>query len=548
MNASTLRSSLSLIGLAVLFAATVTPSLGQQAKVEPTTQFINEYFANQWKLQKLTPAERTSDEEFIRRASLDIIGRIATADEVRAFVQDKAADKRAKLVDRLLASDEYASNWATVWLYWLVSRNNPTLVYRHQLGLFLEEALANPKTNHKAMVETLIMANGKTNKEMEVNYLLAHLGMPLAKEKQADEGQFDMVPATSRSLRLFLGYRLVAYQLPDHPVHPDFKPEQYWGVNAFFRQAERVGTPPDKLDYVVLELKDNPSFNKKGVISYPDKDGATKTTGAIFLDGRKLTAETKETRRQVLAKYITSHDNFSKAYVNRMWGHFFGRSLHERPLVDDFGSHNKVVHPELLDRLAKNFTTAGHDPRKLIRSLCSSDAYQLKSTTNATNAREETEIYFSRIPLKILTPDQLAESLVVSVSGVAERAKRRAVPQLVQTGEALTARRLGDADWDDLPGQDRIILNVVLLNRKDVNDAVLTSKEGPVARAMQRKDSAKILEELYLTALNRQPTDKEKTQLKMLIDKESVDAKDLTNLWQDLYWALLNSSEFILNH
>src|SRR5262249_40487722 len=147
-----------------------------------------------------------------------------------------------------------------------------------------------------------------------------------------------------------------------------------------------------------------------------DKDGAAKTTAAVFLDGRKLPTDSRQTRRQVLAGMMTGHENFAKAHVNRMWGHFFGRGLHERPVVDDFGSHHKLVRQELLDRLANDFIAVDYDSRRLIRWICASDAYQLKSTTNPTNAREETEVYFSRMPLKILAPEQVHESLFLMLS------------------------------------------------------------------------------------------------------------------------------------
>src|SRR5262249_54225234 len=156
-----------------------------------------------------------------------------------------------------------------------------------------------------------------------------------------------------------------------------------------------------------------------------------------------------------------SHDNFTKAYVNRMWGHFFGRGLHERPAVDDFGSHNKLVHPELLERLAKDFAGSGQDSKKLIRWICASDAYQLKSTSNATNAKEDTEIYLSRMPLKILTPEQLVESVWLTLtSQAAGKETHRAFRQALS--DHIT-RRVGDAEWDDLPAQERIIQNVVLI-------------------------------------------------------------------------------------
>jgi len=529
------RSALS-AGLLALLAVLAESSSAQQPKADATTEFINQYFANQWKMHKLTPAERTSDEQFLRRVSLDILGRIATADEVRAFAKDAAPDKRAQLVDKLLASPEFAANRSSIWTNWLLPRGTATPLQRQQLHLWLEET--GGQLNYQQMVEQLIAATGKTNDNGAVNFVIGNLGQATPADKQTEDGYFDMAPLTARTLRLFLGYRLTADQLPDHPFHPDFKPEQFWGVNAFFRQTQRYGANNP------LELKDNANVNTKGTVTFQDKEGKKQTTGAVFLDGRKLPADGKKARRQVLAEFVTSHPNFAKTYANRMWGHFFGRGLNERPAVDDFGTHNKVVHPELLDRLAKDLAAARYNPRPLIRAMCASDVYQLKSVTNATNAKDDQEVYFSRMPLKLLTPEQLTASTLTLL----QAGKNADAPQfrrLAITTDAHVTRRVADSAWEDLPVQDRIIINVSLLNLRDVNDALLGSNDSPVARAVALKEPAKVVEEMYVTALNRRPIDKEAAQLKTLIDKE---AKDLTNVWQDLFWALINSSEFILNH
>jgi hypothetical protein len=511
-----------------------------QAKLDSTTEFINKYFADQWKTQKLTPADRCGDEEFIRRASLDLIGRIATAEEVRAFLADASADKRAKLIDKLMAAPERNHNIAGIWTNRLLGRSGPGLHARGQMYLWFEKQLNSPQYNLKDMAAQVIAGTGKTNDQGNVHFVLSHVGQAFPKEKYSTDGMFDMVPATTGTLRIFLGYRLVAYQLPDHPVHPDFKPDQFWGVNAFFRQVERLGQPGEKPG-AVLELKDNTAFNKPGTVTYPDKDGKMQSVAAEFLGGKKLPADGKQSRREVLADFVTSHDNFSKTFVNRLWGHYFGRGLHDRATVDDFGSHHKLVHPELLDRLAKDLVANGYQTKKLVRAICTSDVYQLRSVSNPSNIKEETEVYFSRMPLKIMTPEQLLESVISSLKSEDGLANK-----LRAGGQEHIARRVADAEWDDLPAQERIIQNVVLINRKDINDAVLTSKTGPVTRALAQKTPEKTLEELYLTALNRRPTEKESNQIKGLLEKEKD--KDATALWQDLYWALLNSSEFILNH
>src|SRR5262249_35116806 len=139
-------------------------------------------------------------------------------------LKDSSADKRAKLVDRLLASEEYARNWAGIWTNWLLPRTGTSATQRRASYAWLTKQFA-AKKSHKELVETLLTASGKNDEQPAINFILAHLGKEFPADKRADEGQYDAVPLASRSLRLFLGYRLVAYQLPDHPVHPDFKPE-----------------------------------------------------------------------------------------------------------------------------------------------------------------------------------------------------------------------------------------------------------------------------------------------------------------------------------
>jgi hypothetical protein len=529
-----------LAGVILITAASSAWSEGPDG----TTKAINELLAAKWTAQKLTPAERTSDSEFVRRVYLDIVGRIPTADEAKAFEQDAGADKRAKLVDRLLASPEYASNWAVVWTCWLVPRNAPRLG-RDQLNLGLSEELEAANSSYKSLVTKLLTVSGKSNDEVLVNFLLPLLGHANSAKQFAEEGQYDMVPATLRTLRLFLGYRLDGLEHPEHaPPNSDWKAKDFWGVNVFFRQVQGVGPQRDAegraAPVEVHQLLDNPAYNAKGMIVFDAGKGVRQPIAAVFLDGTKLKPDDKRTRRAVLAELITRHDNFAKAYVNRMWGHFFGRGLHERPTVDDFGSHHKLLHPELLDRLAKDFAQGGYDPKKLIRWICASDAYQLKSVANATNAKPEAEPYFSRMPLKIMTPEQLGASLVVAGDKDKDLAFRERV---LSPGRAL------DLEWDELAFHDRVIRSMTVINRREISEALLRTDSGPVARALQADSPAKAADALYRAALSRAPTAKEVARIEQEVAKAKKGGdKDLEQLWQDVYWALLNSSEFLLNH
>ena len=123
---------------------------------------------------------------------------------------------------------------------------------------------------------------------------------------------------------------------------------------------------------------------------------------------------TGKTRRQVLAQWVTEHDNFGRAFVNRMWGHLFGRGLHEEPAVDDFNSNNKIVHPELLDYLAEEFKKYNYDPKKLLEWICTSDAYNLSHVANKMYVDQKYDPYFARMPLKAMSPEVMFDSLSIA--------------------------------------------------------------------------------------------------------------------------------------
>lgn len=545
--------STSLLSTAGLLLAAAAPN----AVADDTTQAINKLLADAWKAKDLKPSERTNDAEFVRRVYLDIVGRIPRVEEVQTFEKDTAADKRAKLIEKLLDSPEYTQNWSRIWTLWLVGRGAPSL-QQAQMHIWLDEQLGTKDSTYRDLVVKLLTATGKNNENGGTNFLLTNVGKSTspqsANPKQTEEilereGQYNMVPATVRTARLFLGYRLDGLDVPDHrPENSDWTATDFWQFNIFFRQVVREGLPPTAPSKVLapLTLKDNTESNKKGVLYIPQPNGgAAQRVEGIFLDGRKL-RDGKGSRREILAEYVTSHDNFPKAYVNRMWGHFFGRGLNEKPAVDDFGSQNKVIHPELLDRLAKDFAAGGHDPKKLIRWICNSDAYQLKSAGNETNTKTEAERYFSRMPLKLLSPEQVSRSLAVLVQPQAKGELTAESKLGVQLRRSLYGRT-EEPDWEDLAFHDKVIQAMAFVNRREVGDIVLDSSSNPLARAAEEQDPLKGLEVLYLAALSRKPTERDVNQVQPEIKKANGD-KELHALWQDLLWALVNSSEFMLNH
>jgi hypothetical protein len=359
---------------------------------------------------------------------------------------------------------------------------------------------------------------------------------------------------------LFLGVQIQCTQCHDHPHNPEWKQSHFWGVNAFFRQSEREGTPQMRNNNQRMEvaakltLKDNPSYNRSKTVYYEKRIGVVEATGAKFIDGRSIPADNKKSRRETLADYIVSHDQFAKAYVNRLWGHFFGRGLNQQASVDDFGEHNEVVHRELLDSLAASFKNYKYDIKQLIEWICNSDAYSLSVVANATNSKPDVENLFSRMLLKTMTPEQLFESLMLATNppqpkkgsktkrAVVDEARKKARQDWMDK----LVRNFGDDEGNEVTFNGTIVQALLMMNGREINSE-LSKKDGAVGTAITRAKGNKsaVIRELFLMALNREPTSAERSLIEKEANRTGVDP---LAFFQDVYWALLNSNEFILNH
>ncbi len=552
------------------------PLVADERAPPPQTARINRLIAATWPAHGLKPAERCTDHEFIRRASLDIIGRIATVEEIERYLKDEPGTRRAQLIDRLLAGKEYERYWATRWTHWLMTRCRHPL-HREQMRHWLEEEVFAKDLSHREMVERLLTATGKTNDNGAVTFLLANLGVPTAElypelpeaQRLARHGQFDMAPATSRSAQLFLGCQLACVQCHDHPFNPDWKQRDFWGLNACFRQVRRVGEPGERewqlmpnhmcgLQHLaascaddglaripIVSLEDDPKSNASGVVFFEKRNGVILPREPIFLDGRKLAAG-KESRRAQAARLFTSHPFFAPAYVNRMWAQLFGRGLNEKPAYDDFGSHNGVVHAALLERLAKDFIAGGHKPKDVIRWICLSEPYQLKSAANPTNDKPDDEVHFSRQLLTPLSPEQLGDSLLTAADLLHREGEEW---DRFRAGwrRGLASDFTGDDGGDDAMNQEGTARQTLRLMNGPEMQALLLGEKGPIAKAKQLP-LEQAIDHLFLATLNRPATPREQRQIaahRPLLGR--IKEEDETPLLQDLFWALLNSGEFASN-
>jgi hypothetical protein len=545
-------------------APKTAPAPAGRSGIFPQTEKISALLAQAWKANNLRPSARATDFEFLRRACLDLIGRIATPAEVRYFERNP---NRPRLIHRLLYEKvtlegkeydyprEFANHWANVWTAWLMTRTADA-TYREEMRVWLEEHFTRGGS-HKEMVEQLLTASGDNQTNPATNYVLKHLGEPVPKDKAGEEGYFDMVPLTSRTTRLFLGLQTQCVQCHDHPFNPEWKQQAFWGVNVFFRQVKReplmIPRRPNNIgEAPKLTLLDDDSRNRTSMIPYEKRSGVVLLTRATFLDGRK--AEFAEgdarTRRQRLAELVVTSEQFPKAYVNRVWGHLFGRGMNEHPAVDDFGEHNKVLHPELLNYLASEFASEtssydfnpsnGYDPKKLLYWVCSSDAYSLSSVANPTNEKPEAEPYFSRMLLKAMSPEQLYESLAKATG--AERPSATEWRKKREEWLKKLVQNFGDDEGNEVNFSGTLLQALMMMNGKELSEAIKNPDKGTLAEALHKyKTPGRVMEELFLASLNRRPSGNEGGRL---MKYRTNDA----GYYIDVFWSLLNSNEFFLNH
>ncbi|MFL5242694.1 MAG: DUF1549 domain-containing protein [Gemmataceae bacterium] len=538
-----------------------------------TVKIIDEQLAKGWTENKVTPSPTCDDYEFIRRATLDIIGRIATPEEIEQFLKDAKDVRREKLVDRLLQSDEYPRYWGTVWTNWLLSRTGVfgRGPYHDWMHTWVETEFAS-NIPYDAFVKKLITARGKNNDTKDggaaANFILANLGENVPREEMgAKGGRFEAVPITSRITRLFLGVQTQCTQCHDHPFGKE-KQQQFWGVNVFLRQLDRVGQPPMMRQMALapaLELKDNPNFNKDGKVYYEKRNGVVLETGPVFLDGSKLDLkkvnlkpakdEQPWTRRDGLAEMILEHPNFPKAAVNRMWAHFFGKGF-VNP-IDDFHEQNQPSNPELLDELGAQFKHYGYDLKTLIRAICNSKTYSMSSVTNKTNSQPAQDTLFSHMMLKSMSPEQLFESLWTATHWEVKLGRSKLTDK--QNTEKSTLKNqwlsslingFGDDEGNEVNFNGTVVQALMMMNGKDINDAISRKDDGTVARAVVRSKGAfdRTVTDLYLVSLNRKPSQQELSKIRKAMYLTKSGEKDIAAPYQDVFWALLNSNEFLLNH
>ncbi len=515
-----LRTSIVLVLAA---CAGSTPAVtAADPKPEPATitRLIDDAVQKRLDAEKVPASPTASDAEFLRRVSLDIAGVIPSPDRVTAFLDSKEPDKRARMIDELLASPEYARRMTDIWKGLLLPNTAASARQKHDpMVAWLTASFAADK-RLDALARDVLTAGGLQDENGAVTFFLTH--------ESVDE-------ITDRVSRVFLGVQLQCAQCHKHPFG-DWTQKEYWGMAAFFTKVKSVYVKTG--DVQRYGAKEDAASKSKPLLMVP---ASKKTVPPTFLRGEQPELSADGPYLPTLADWIGSPKNpyFARAGVNRVWHQFFGRGL-VNP-VDDMTEDNKPSHPKLLTALAGAFADSGFDLKHLIRGICNSKAYQ-RTSKPAGNTADKT--FYSHMAVKVMTPFQLSDSLeaVFALANTDKTPPPTDATRKVKAGERsrFAVFFTGEDDPDPTEYQAGIPQALYLMNAGHHYSIAKAANET----VNRMKTPERVVETLFLATLSRPPTDKEAKTMLAHIAK----ATDKRPAYHDVLWALINSTEFVSNH
>jgi hypothetical protein len=526
---------------------------------------INEKIAAAWADAGLQPSPEATDGEWCRRVHLDLIGRIPSLGELRAFLADKSPTKKADLVARLLGDDyvdEYARHWTDVWTTVLIGRDLANeRVNRPGMRQYLRRAFSK-NIPYDRFMEELVTATGANANRRDVDGFNGATNF--LSGKMEEMGVENGVQATAKTAQVFLGLQVQCTQCHNHPFNKG-KQNQFWELNAFFRQTRALRKRGGTDDVQWVELVDEDFAGEGGhpeeaELYYELRNGLMKVAYPVFIDGTEISksgflpgqmedgTSYGAHRRRELATLIKSSPWFAKAIASRMWGHFLGYGF-TKP-VDDLGEHNPPSHPELLDALAEMIRGQSFDLKELARWIVLSQPYALSSRTTAANGRDDPALgekpKFTHFYLRQMHAEELYESLLTATEAdQAARGEEAAKKKDTWLSQFVIA--FGTDEGDDATTFNGSIPQVLMMFNGDlVKSATSTGKGGFLDKvASGSMSNAAKIETLYLAALARKPS-----QAELAVANRMVAARkgDVIGALQDVWWAVLNSNEFIIKH
>jgi hypothetical protein len=516
------------------------------ASGEELRQIIDREVKSGWEKQKLKPAPRTTDAQFLRRIYLDLVGVIPTHEEAVAFLDDPSPEKRTQLIDKLLADPRYAQHQADLWDVILFTRNPPGSESDKRDGIqkWLVKQFSE-NTPYDQWVRTLLKAEGNSVDEGPPQFFVQYRSRP--------EDASESISQT------FLGVQLQCARCHDHPFE-SWTQLDFYGMAAFLArlQVVSVGKEKDQTKWMIGEKSSGDIlFTGKAIDQMVGKKGepvkpkfllgdplAEPETPKDFkepkFEDNKVPPAPMYSRKDQLADWIATADNryFARAIANRLWAQYMGRGL-VHP-VDNMSESNKPSHPELLDALAKQLVQHKFDLKWYIRELVSSETYQLSS---AGGAAEPMPLWFEYGHTRPLTAEELTDSwkqatwfdLIEKKNN--DEGKSRWSPL---TRDYLI-RYFGTPNTGagDFQGglQEHLYLNngqlssLVGERKGNLNDWLHASKDPLEVR----------IERMYLSTLSRRPTAEESQRFQEFLSGDQPK-------WSDAVWALMTCSEFRFNH
>ncbi len=542
--------------LPVVLCLLVVASTPAQAQL-PQTLKINERISAVWGEYDIKPSPAASDAEWCRRVHLDILGRIPKVRELNAFLNSKDQDRRLKLVNTLLFNDdhieEYARNFTTIWTNILIGRSGGTernsLTSRSGMQKYLRDSFARNKPYDK-MVYELVTATGANSPGAEnFNGAVNFLAM-----KVNEEGG---TLATAATTKVFMGLQVQCTQCHNHPFN-EWKQQKFWEMNAFFKQTRALRKFVAGTNDVASSELVNQDFGGEGdtpeeaEIFYELRNGLLKVAYPVFVDGTSIGKSgfvQDVNRREELGNLIVQSEYMDKMIVNRIWAHFMGHGF-TKP-IDDMGPHNPATHPILVDYLAKELRDNSFNLKELIKWITLSEPYSLSSQFTESNELDDPQLgetpKFSHYYLRMMRAEELYESLIAATeaektAGNYEQQEATKTQWLQQFVQAF-----GTDEGDETTTFNGTIPQVLMMmNGALVQKATSGSKGSFLAQiAGSKMKAAEKINYLFLAGLSRKPTREElKVANQLLLARKG----DSTQALQDVWWAVLNSNEFIFNH
>ena len=491
----------------------------------PENNYVDQLVNAKLKKLRITPSDLCDDASFIRRAYIDITGALPKTEEVREFVDNMSSGKRTDLIDKLLDQKEFSDLWVMKFAELLQIRsNNDQFTYKPALLYYnwLQEKFTK-NTPIDQIVKDLLTADGSNFKNPAASYFQI--------EKET-------LKTSENVAQVFMGMRIQCAQCHNHPFDR-WTMNDYYGFAAFFPQVSRkIGDDPR--ESIIYAKAD-------GEVKHPI---TKKTMAPKFLGGERPEVAKGEDRREVLANWIASTNNpyFAKNMANMVWAHFVGKGIIDP--VDDVRVSNPAINPELLEALGGKFMDYKYDFKKLVRDICNSRTYQLSTRVNESNALDDRN--FSHAGIRRMR----AEVLLDVINEVTEsNDKFQGLPRGARAVEIADGNvnnyflttfgraTRGTVCSCEVRTEPNLSQALHLLNGDSTQGKIASG--GVIKKLLAKyKEPSKVIEELYVRCLARSPTEKETAKLKGYFGSGKPDEQVLT----DIFWALLNSKEFIFNH